>query len=167
MRTHIGIATLMLAAFVSVSFAQQSKTAGVLTNAQARIIVPSSFFYRGQSASVQLRNSAAVRTKDAKYFLAGLVDTAGYASDVAAKYQGFLITEVKLKVGDTELVPGEYGFGFVGDKIIVTDVGANDVLSTSSHRDNNLKRAVPLKITEDGGNYRLYAGKKYVTLQVE
>lgn len=167
MRTYIWVAILMVGALVSTTFAQEAKTAGVLTNAQARIIVPASFFYRGQSASVQLRNSAAVRTKDGKYFLAGMVDTAGYASDVAAKYQGFFITEVKLKVGDTELAPGEYGFGFVGDKFVVTDVGANDVLSTSAQHDANLKRAVPLKITEDGEKYRLYAGKKYVTVQVE
>lgn len=167
MRTHIRISILLLAALVSVASAQENKTTGVLTNAQARIIVPPSYFYRGQTASVQLRNSAAVRTKDAKYFLAGLVDTSGYATNVAAKYQGFFITEVKLKVGDAELAPGQYGFGFVDNKFLVTDVGANEVLSTSSHRDGNLKRAVPLKISEDGENYRLYAGKKYVTLQVE
>lgn len=167
MRTHIWISILILAAFLAGAFAQESKTAGVLTNAQARLIVPPSYFYRGQSASVQLRNSAAVRTKNGKYFLAGLVDTSGYATDVASKYQGFFITEVKLKVGDAELAPGEYGFGFVSDKFIVTDVGANDVLSTSAHHDANLKRAVPLKIAEDGGKYRLYAGKKYVTIQEE
>ena len=49
----------------------------------------------------------------------------------------------------------------MGSKFVVTDSGANDVLSTASQLDKALKRAVPLKITEDGGNYRLYAGKKY------
>jgi hypothetical protein len=116
---------------------------------------------------VQLRNSAGIRTKDQKYVLAGLVDTSGYASDVAQKYQGFFITEVKLKIEGSELAPGEYGFGFAGDKLIVTDVGANDLLSVASKKDDNLKRPMPLKIVEEGGAYRLYAGKKYVTLQVE
>ena len=167
MRTYTRISILILATLLGAAFAQDAKTAGVLTNAQAKIIVPSTFFYRGQSASVQMRNSAAVRTRDGKYFLAGLVDTSGYATDVASKYQGFFITEVKLKVGEAELAPGEYGFGFVGGKFVVTDAGAHDVLSTPSQHDANLKRAVPLKITEDGGDYRLYAGKKYVTLQVE
>jgi hypothetical protein len=147
--------------------AQQAKPAGIVGTADLQKLVPSSYFYRGQSASVQLRNSAAIRTKDGKYVLAALVDTSGYASDVAARYQGLFISEVKLKVGDAELAPGEYGFGFVADKFVVTDVGANDVFSTASQRDENVKRAVPLKITEDGGGYRLYAGKKYVTLQVE
>lgn len=167
MRTHIRISILIFATLIGAVFAQNAKTAGVLSNAQARIIVPTTFFYRGLSASVQMRNSAAVRTKDGEYFLAGLVETAGYPTHVAARYQGFFITEVKLKAGDAELAPGEYGFGFVGNKFVVTDVGANDVMSVSSRHDVNLKRGVPLKITGDGDNYRLYAGKKYVTVQVE
>jgi hypothetical protein len=166
MKSRIGILTFVIAALGCAAFAQ-SKPAGVVAAGDLKSLVPTSYFYRGQSASVQMRNSAAVRTKGERYVLAGLVDTSGYASDVAAKYQGLFISEVKLKVGDAELAPGEYGFGFLGDKFVVTDVAANDVLSTSSQRDENLKRPVPLKITEDGGGYRLYVEKKYVTLQVE
>jgi hypothetical protein len=166
MKFRVGILTIIIAVLGCAAFAQ-SKPAGVVAAADLKSLVPASYFYRGQSASVQMRNAAAIRTKNERYVIAALVDTSGYASDVAAKYQGFFITEVKLKVGDAELAPGEYGFGFVGDKFVITDVGANDVVSTSSHRDENLKRAVPLKITEEGGGYRLYAGKKYLTLQVE
>ena len=158
---------ILLAVMVSAGFAQQAKPAGIVTGGDLKTLVPSSYFYRGRSASVQLRNSAAIRTKADRYVVVGLVDVSGYASNVAEKYQGLLITEVKLKVGDAELAPGQYGFGFVGDKFIVTDAGANDVLSTSSQQDDAMKRAVPLKITEDSGAYRLYAGKKYVTLQAE
>src|SRR5881392_3475905 len=106
MKTHIGILAVLIAALSCVSVAQQSKPAGVVAAADLKSVVPSSYFYRGQSASVQLRNSAAIRTKDGKYVLAALVDTSGYASDVAAKYQGLFISEVKLKVGDAELAPG-------------------------------------------------------------
>jgi hypothetical protein len=166
MKSRIEILIFVLAALGCAVFAQ-SKPVGVVAAADLKSLVPTSYFYRGQSASVQMRNSYAIRTKGERYVLAGLVDTSGYASEVAAKYQGFFITEVKLKVGDAELAAGEYGFGFVGDKFVITDVGANDVLSTLSQHDDNLKRPVPLKITEDGGNYRLYAGKKYVSLQVE
>lgn len=125
------------------------------------------YFYCGQSASVQLRNSAGIRTKDQKYVLAGMVDTSGYAADIAQKYQGFFITEVKVGIEGSELAPGEYGFGFAEDKFIVTDVGANDLVSVPSKRDENLKRAVPLNIVEEAGAYRLYAGKKYVSLKLE
>ena len=145
----------------------QSKAAGVLSAADLKTVVPASFFYRGQSASVQLRNAGGVRTESGKYVLAGLVDTAGYASDIAQKYQGFFISEVKVKVGGSELNPGEYGFGFVGNKLVVTDVGANEVISATVNNDANLKRPVPLKIAPDGNAYRLYAGRKYVTLELE
>jgi hypothetical protein len=147
--------------------AQDAKAPGVLSPDQLKKIVPAAFFYRGQSASVQLRNSVGVRTKDDKYILAGLVDTSGYASDIAQKYQGFLISEVKLDIGGSSLPPGEYGFGFTGDKFVVTDVGANDMLSATFNTDTNLKRAVPLKIIEDNGTYKLYAGKKWVELKVQ
>ena len=152
---------------VAMAWAQAGKPAGLLTSADLKTIVPSSFFYAGQSASVQLRNSAGIRTKENKYVLAGLVDTAGYASDVAQKYQGFLITEVKLKLGDSELAPGEYGFGFVNGKFVVTDVAADDVLSAPSTRDEQMKRPVPLKMVEEGGEYRLYAGRNYVSLHLD
>jgi hypothetical protein len=157
---------VVLAASVSV-FAQQAKPVGVVASAELKKLVPADYFYRGQSATVQLRNSGAIRTKDQKYILAALVDTSGYSTDVADKYQGLLITEVKVKVEGSELAPGQYGFGFVGDKFSVTDVGANDVFSVSSKVDADLKRPVPLKIVGEGGEYRLYHGKKYVTVQVE
>ncbi|HEX6802794.1 MAG TPA: hypothetical protein VF133_03870 [Terriglobales bacterium] len=158
---------LVLAVLSAIALAQQSKPAGVVEKTDLKTLVPSSYFYRGQSATVQLRNSAAIRTKDQKYILAGLVDTAGYASDVAQKYQGLFISEVKLKVEGSELAPGEYGMGFVGDKFVVTDVGANELLTVSCKRDENIKRPVPLQIVQEGGEYRLYAGRKYVTLSVE
>lgn len=153
--------------FVCAGLAQESKPAGVLAASDLKTVAPSSFFYRGQSASTQLRNTGGIRTAAGKYVLAGLVDTAGYASDVAQKYQGFFITEVKVKIGGSELSPGEYGFGFAGDKFVVTDVGANDVVSVSFNSDANLKRPMPLKIAQDGNAYRLYAGRKYVTLELE
>lgn len=149
------------------AWAQESKPAGLLSPNELKTVVPASFFYRGKSASTQLRNSAAIRTQDQKYLLAGLVDTTGYASNIAEKYQGFFINEVKVKIEGSELAPGEYGFGFAGDKFVITDVGANDVISVSSKRDDNLKRPTPLKISKEGTEYRLYAGRKYVTVELE
>ncbi len=172
-RTPVRTRISALAAFfafliVSVSaFAHQSKPAGVVATAELKTIVPAGFFYRGQSATVQARNSAAIRTHDQKYIIAALVDTSGYATDVKQKYQGLFITEVKLKIEGSELAPGQYGLGFVGDKFVVTDVGANNILSVSAKHDAELKRAVPLKIVKQGEEYRLYAGKNYVTLVVE
>jgi hypothetical protein len=166
-RLRNSILLSVLVVLLASAWAQESKSAGVLKPEELKAVAPASFFYRGRSAATQLRNSAGVRTSDGKFVLAGLVDTAGYASNIAEKYQGFLITEVKIKVEGSELAPGEYGFGFVGDKFVVTDVGANEILGVSAKKDDNLKRPTPLKIAQEGSNYRLYAGKKYVTLAVE
>jgi hypothetical protein len=153
--------------FIAASAFGQGKPAGVVASADLKGLVPASYFYRGQSATVQLRNSGAIRTKDQKYVIAALVDTSGYSSDVAEKYQGLFITEEKVKIEGSEIGPGQYGFGFVGDKFLITDVAANEVLSVGSKVDGDLKRPVPLKIVGEGGAYRLYHGKKYVTLQLE
>lgn len=147
--------------------AQESKPAGLLNSADLKKIVPATYFYRGQSASVQLRNSAGIHTKDDRYILVGLVDTSGYATDVKQKYQGFFITEVRVNIEGTDLAPGEYGFGFVGDKFLITDVGANDLFSVATKTDDKLRPAVPLKMVADGEAYKLYAGKKWVSVKVQ
>ena len=163
---HIVIFSFWLLASLLLSATEPS--AGVLGADDLKRVVPASYFFRGQSASVQLRNAAGFRTADGKLVLVGLVDTSGYSSDVAEKYQGFLITEIKLNIEGSELPPGQYGFGFSKqDKFTVMDVGNNDLLSVASHVDQNLQRAVPLKIVADQGSYRLYAGKKWVSLRAQ
>jgi hypothetical protein len=84
---------------------------------------------------------------------------------VASKYQTYFITEVPIKLGGESLPAGVYGVGFIpGDKFVVTDVGAHDVLTVSSSSDQDIKRPVPLQvITDPAGGFRLYEGRKYVT----
>jgi hypothetical protein len=147
--------------------AQQSKP-GLLGADELQKVVPAACFFRGQSAPVQLRNSGGFRGAEGKLVLAGLVDTSGYAADLVAKYQGFLITEVKLDVGGANLAPGQYGFGFSKDgKFVVMDVSAHDLLSVSAQTDDKIVHPVPLKVVEDGGAYKLYAGKMWVSLKAE
>ena len=156
---------LFLWLLVALTVAQDMKP-GMLSSAELKQYVPSVYFFRGQSAPVQLRNSAGFSGADGKLVLAGLVDAAGYASDLQAKYQGFLITEVKLNIGGTELQPGAYGFGFSRDgKFMVMDVGANDLFSVAGKIDDKLARPVPLKIVPDADAYRLYSGRKWVSLK--
>ena len=78
-----------------------------------------------------------------------------------------LITESRLNIGGSELAPGEYGFGFTADKFVVMNVANEDTLSSPYQTDAELKRAVPLKLVEDGGGYKLYAGKKWIALKPE
>ena len=136
----------------------------VLKPADTQKLLADKVYYKGQSAPTQLRNSGGVKFADGSYMLATLVDNSGYSSDVQAKYQAYFITEVPLKIGGQDLPAGIYGIGFVGgDKFIVTDVGAHDLLTVSSATDSTMKRPMPLQVMADpGGGYRLYSGRRYV-----
>jgi hypothetical protein len=166
-RARTAATVLLLCLLVSLAFAQAAKP-GLLTSAELKQFVPSVYFFRGQSATVQVRNSGGIRIAPDKLVLFALVDTSGYSHDVQEKYEGLLITEVKLNIGGSELAPGAYGFGFTKDgKFLVMDVGSNDLLSTGFHTEEELKRPVPLKLTEADGAYRLYEGKKWVEIKTQ
>jgi hypothetical protein len=139
----------------------------LLSADELKNVVPTEFFFRGQKAPTQLRNSTGFQTADGKLTFGALVDTAGYSTAVQQKYQGLLITESRLNIGGVELVPGEYGFGFAADKFVVMNVANEDTLSAPFQTDAELKRPVPLKIVEDGAGYKLYAGRKWVAVKPE
>jgi hypothetical protein len=142
--------------------------AHLLSADELRKVVPSEFFYRGQKAPTQARNSVGLQLANGKMTLAALVDASGYSTAVQQKYQGLLITESKLNVEGSELAPGQYGFGYTaGDRFVVMDVANDDVLSVPSKTEKALQRAVPLRLVEGGGAYRLYAGKKWVEIRLE
>jgi hypothetical protein len=44
-------------------------------------------------------------------------------------------------------------------------VANEDTLSVSYQTDAELKRPTPLKMVEDGGGYKLYAGRKWVAVK--
>jgi hypothetical protein len=138
----------------------------VLKPADVQKLLPAAVYYKGQSAPTQLRNSGGVKFSDGSYMLATLVDNSGYASDVAAKYQAYFVTEAALKVGGESLPAGVYGVGFItGDKMVVTDIGGHDVITVSSASDQELKRPMPMQVTTDpAGGFRLYAGRRFVTI---
>lgn len=139
----------------------------LLSADELKSVVPAEFFFRGQKAPTQLRNATGFQMVDGKVTLAALVDVSGYSTAIQEKYQGLLITESKLKIGGSELAPGEYGFGFAADKFVVMNVASDDKLSAPYQTDAELKRPVPLKLVEDGSGYKLYAGKKWVALKPE
>ena len=159
-----GLAALLAsAALVPMSLIAQGG-ATILKPADTQKLLPPSVYYKGQSASVQVRNSGGVKFSDGYYVLSMLVDTSGYSSDVASKYQAYFIAEVPLKIGGKNLPAGIYGVGFIGgDKFVVTDIGAHDVFSVSYKTDQALKRPMPLEVMPDpAGGFRLYEGRKFV-----
>ncbi len=137
----------------------------VLKAADAEKILPDKVYYKGLSATTQLRNSGGVKFADGYYVLSTMVDTSGYSSDVQAKYQAYFIAEVPIKLGGHALAAGVYGIGFVGDKLLVTDVGAHDLFSVPSTQDDQIKRPTPLQVIADpAGGFRLYSLRKYVVI---
>jgi hypothetical protein len=154
-----------LIALLALSLA--SAAAQVLTSEQAKKISPTSYYFAGQSAAVQARNTAALKSDAGKMVLAGLVDTSGYSTAIAEKYQGFLITETKLTFDGATLEVGQYGFGFKDGKFTVMNVAAADLLSVASKDDTEVKHPVPLKFEKDASGYRLYAGRKYVVIKTD
>jgi hypothetical protein len=160
----------LLLVLANACLAQEKQTAapaqeGVLKAAEVGDkLFPDKVFFRGQSASVQARNSAGVRYADGFLVMAALVDNSGYSSGIKEKYQGFLITEVPLTIGGQTLKPGQYGFGFMeGNRFLVMNVAADDLLTATSMKDAEMKRPVPLQVVAgQSGQYRLYKGRDYV-----
>jgi hypothetical protein len=159
------MAVAIMAAPMAAPVAAQALSNGtILKPADMQKLLPASVYYKGQSATTQLRNSGGVKFSDGYFVLATMVDTSGYSTDVQAKYQAYFIAEVPIKVGGQRLPAGVYGLGFVAEnKLILTDVGAHDVLTVNTSDDAGLKRPTPLQVMADpAGGYRLYAGRRYV-----
>lgn len=159
---------VMLAVVItcSVSLAVAAQDSGkVLAGAELTRVVPPGFYFQGQSAPTQMRNSAAARFGTNRYVITALVDTSGYAADVREKYQGFLITDSPIRIGGFELGVGAYGFGFLNDgKFMVLDLSGKEIFSTEVQRDKGLKRPRPLMMSTGGAGVRLYNGRSYVTI---
>lgn len=128
-------------------------------------LIPATVFFRGQVASVQVRNSGGVKLADGMLVLCALVDTSGYSTAVQQKYQAYFITEVVLDINGQMLKPGAYGVGFVeGNKFLVMDLGAHDLFTADGVHDAQLKRPTPLQVLADTqpNRYRLYINRNYV-----
>src|SRR2546426_1751244 len=121
--------------------AKAQDRAVVLAGAELSRVVPPGFYFQGLSAPTQMRNSAAARLGKNRYVIAGLVDTSGYAADVRARYEGFLITDSAIKINGKELKAGAYGFGFSNEgKLNILDLAGNQILSVAVTKDEALKR---------------------------
>lgn len=156
---------VICAALCATPAAAQRGTAVILEGPQLTRVVPPGFYFEGQSAPTQMRNSAAARFGEKHHVIAGMVDTSGYSSEVRAKYVGFFITDAAIRVGDAELGAGAYGFGFTDNgKFNLFDVGGNPLLSVAATNDRTLRRPRPLMMTKAADGVRLYNGRSYVTI---
>ena len=140
----------------------------VLAGADLMRVVPPGFYFQGLTAPTQLRNSAAARFGTKRYVVAGMVDTSGYAADIRARYEGFLITDSPITINGSDLGVGAYGFGFSNDgKLNILDLAGNEILSVSTTKDNQLRRPRPLMMTKVRNDIRLYSGKDYAVISAK
>jgi len=161
----LALAALVFPALSQSNTPQQAST--ILTASEAGAILPPSVFFRGQSASIQARNSAGIRLAKDALLLVALVDTSGYSSAVQQRYQAYLIIESTIQVGSHSLPPGAYGCGFLADgTFLVMDIGGHDLFTAKSTRDTQLRRPMPLQILSafSANTYRLYAGRSFVEI---
>lgn len=158
------LALLVFAVFSPAVFAQDG--GAVLAGAELTRVVPTSFYFQGQSAPTQMRNAVAAQLGPKRFVLGGMVDTSGYSSDVQAKYQGFLITDSPITVGGSRLPTGAYGFGFSADGWLnVMDVGGQRVLSVRARDGERIQRPRPLMMTVVQRGIRLYSGRSFVLIE--
>ncbi len=137
----------------------------ILSHEQLDKLIPATVFFRGQTATVQLRNSAGVRFSNELVVLVAKVDTGGYATGIQERYQDYLITEVPLALGSQTLPPGAYGVGFLNNSFIVMNLGGQELFKIPTQSDVNLKRPTPLQIlAESTGGFRLYSGRNWIPL---
>lgn len=158
-----------LAILFSLAFvAAAQDRAVVLTGADLTRVVPPGFYFQGLTAPTQMRNAAAARFGANRYVIAGLVDTSGYAAEVRAKYEGFLITDSPITINGSDLGVGAYGFGFSNDgKLNILDLAGNEILSVSTTKESKLKRPRPLMMTSVDDGIRLYSGRDYAVISAK
>jgi hypothetical protein len=131
-------------------------------------VVPGSFYFEGRSGPTQARNAAAVRFGEKRHVIAALVDTAGYSSDIRAKYEGFFITDSRIAFGDKELTAGAYGFGVTKEsKFNIFDVGGNLLLSVAGAKDSATRTPRPLALLKENGGVRFYRGRSFVVVSAK
>ncbi|HSD47528.1 MAG TPA: hypothetical protein VLB87_12955 [Pyrinomonadaceae bacterium] len=157
------LALLLAASFALPVLAQDRGT--VLAGAELTRVVPTTYYFQGQSAPTQMRNAAAARFGTNRFVIVGMVDTSGYSAEIRARYEGFFITDSAITIGGETLAIGAYGFGFSKDgKLNILDIAGNEVLSVAVTNDKDLRRPRPLTMTMNGNDVRLYRGRDYVVI---
>jgi hypothetical protein len=162
---NIGLGFLV----VSLSILAVGQTAPTLVGgSDLKKVVPDTYFFRGLSATVQERNAGALKYPDGLLVIAALVDTSGYSTDIKAKYDGLFITEKTLNFGGKTIVPGEYGMGYNPQgQFHILDVAGNELAVADLVADTKEARPMPLKMSLNNGEARLYRGKKYVVISAQ
>ena len=93
-----------------------AKTAGwrAATEGELRTIIPARAPVEKERIETEFRTASAVTNGKGKYIGGVVLITAGYSAE--GKYSHFFLTQTPVKLGEFELNPGEYVFGFRHDQ---------------------------------------------------
>lgn len=161
--TVLSLSLLLYFALLVKSVGAQGVT--ILEGDDLKKVLPTSFYFEGLSGPTQTRNAAAARLGDKRHVIIGMIDTAGYSTDVRAKYEGFFITDSKISLGGKDLATGAYGFGVTKEgQLNIFDLGGKLVLTVDAPKDSELKAPRPLTLTKGADGIKMYRGKNYVVI---
>jgi hypothetical protein len=145
----------------------------VVTGKEFDSAVPKDFYLEGNAIPVEKRNTVLLKTSSGARVLVGLIDTAGYSSQIQQKYIGMLIAEAPLAACSVDLAVGSYGFGLQKPasqdqskgEFQVYDQAGKQLGSCPAEADEELKQPRPLQVT--GGSdavARLCLGRYWIAL---
>lgn len=168
MRKKCGFLLSMFLMFTSCSvssiFAQETV---IVPADQLPQVVPTGFYYEGQVAPTQMRNSAAVRIGAKKHVIVALVDNSGYATEIRSKIEGFWATDIKIWIGGKGLPAGVYPFGVTQDGILnIYDLSGALQFSVKASRDTALANPRPLIMAKGIDGIRFYRNRYYVLVEI-
>lgn len=146
------------------AIAPTNQPTALLTSDELQKIIPATVFFRGQSSTVQYRNSGGIRFTGGTILFAVKVDTGGYSTSIQERYQDYFVSEVPVQFGERTLPAGAYGVGFVASTFLVMDLGGQTIFTLPSETNNVLHRPRPLEIVAvpGGAGFRLYSGKQFI-----
>jgi hypothetical protein len=103
---------LIFLAALSPLFAQDTKTSSwrVATDAELKALIPARAPVVQERIETELRTASGITDGRGKYVAGVVLITAGYSAE--GKYSHFFIAQVPVKIGDTQLSPGEYLIGW-------------------------------------------------------
>jgi len=133
--------------------------------------VPHEFYLEGNAIPTEKRNAALVKTPKGERVLFGLIDTAGYSSQIKQKYIGMIINEGRISVCGKAVDVGSYGIGLDRPaptskddaKFHLYNQAGSEIVSCAAPYDSTIKIPKPLQVSvgKDGpawlvlGRYRL------------
>lgn len=145
----------------------------VVTGVAFEHAVPADFYLEGNRIPVEKRNAVLLTNAKGARVVLGLIDTAGYSSQIKQKYIGMLITETKLSVCGNTLGVGSYGFGLerpaatsnADAPFKIYNQAGEKVGECAAKKDDSLKEPKPLAVADSKDGAKLYLGKYAVEIK--